>query len=124
MLGVWEDMDEELRTRVFQRVNLYAIVATHGWATAIAATAATTNALTCFLPPGMQPIVQQPRQQQQQQRGEGRRRNQQPAAAADPAPAPAPLRLSEEEGSEGVKYLKKCSNLNPIRKIASGLPYF
>lgn len=37
----WEDMDEELRTRVFQRVNLYAIVAAHGWPTAIAATTVT-----------------------------------------------------------------------------------
>lgn len=76
-----------------------------------AASTVTTNDLTCFLPPGMQPIVQQPRQQQQQ-RGEGRRRNQQPAAAAAPAPAPAPLRLSEGEGSY------------PIPKLASGLPYF
>lgn len=33
MLGDWEDKDEELRTRVFQRVNLYAFVATHGWPT-------------------------------------------------------------------------------------------
>lgn len=30
MLGDWEDKDEELRARVFQRVNLYAFVATHG----------------------------------------------------------------------------------------------
>lgn len=89
MLGDWEDMDEELRTRVFQRVNLYATFATHGWPTAIAATTATTKALTCLLPPDMKPIVQQPRQQQQQQRGEERRRNPQPAAAAAAAPAPA-----------------------------------
>lgn len=125
MLGGWEDKDEELRTRVFQRVNLYAIVATHGWPTAIAATTVTTNALTCFLPPGVQPIVQQPRQQQQKQRGEGRRRNQQPATAAAPAPAPAPasLRLSEWEGSEGVKYLNNFKPY-PIPKLASGLPYF
>lgn len=33
-------MDQELRTRVFQRLNIYAIVATLGWPTAIAATAA------------------------------------------------------------------------------------
>lgn len=45
MLADWEDMDEELRTRVFQRVNLYATVSAHGWPTAIAATTATTNLL-------------------------------------------------------------------------------
>lgn len=30
MLADWEDMDDELRTRIFQRVNLYAIGAAHG----------------------------------------------------------------------------------------------
>lgn len=99
MISDSEDMNVELRTRVFQRLNVYAIVATHGWPTAIAATAASMNSLQCFLPPGIQPVVQQNRQQQQQQqprqqqRG-GRRANrkvQAPApAAAPPAPAPAP----------------------------------
>lgn len=97
ILSDWEDMDVELRTRVFQRLNVYAIVATHGWATAIAATTASTNSLQCVLPPGVQPVIQQARQQQprqQQQRG-GRRGNRiaQPAplapAPAPPAPAPA-----------------------------------
>lgn len=53
MIRYWEDMDVELRTRVFQRLNVYAIVATHGWPTA---TAASTNSLQCFLPPGIQPL--------------------------------------------------------------------
>lgn len=66
MLADWPEMDLELRTRIFQRLNVYAIVATHGWATAIAATAASHNDLQCVLPPGLQPVVQ--RQQQQQQR--------------------------------------------------------
>lgn len=102
MMADWEEMDEELRM-VFQRVNLYAIVATHGWPTAIAATTATTNALTCFLPPGLQPIVQQPRQKQQrgqQQQGGGRQRNRQPAAATAPVQAPAPLQLRHNVGDE------------------------
>lgn len=63
MLADWPEMDLELRTRIFQRLNVYAIVATHGWATAIAATAASHNDLQCVLPPGLQPVVQ--RQQQQ-----------------------------------------------------------
>lgn len=103
MMADWEEMDEELRTRVFQRVNLYAIVATHGWPTAIAATTAPTNALTCFLPPGLQPIVQQPRQKQQrgqQQQGGGRQHNRQPAAATAPVQAPAPLQLRHNKGDE------------------------
>lgn len=43
MMADWEDMDDELRARVFQRVNLYAIVAPHGWPTAIAATNVSSN---------------------------------------------------------------------------------
>lgn len=94
VLPDWVDMEVDLRTRVFQRINLYAIVATHGWPTAIAATTASTNSLQCFLPPGVQPVVQQPKQDQQRQQGGGRRANrqvQQPVAPPAPAPvAPAP----------------------------------
>lgn len=90
VLSDWEDMNPELRTRVFQRINLYAIVATHGWPTAIAATAASTNSLQCFLSPGVQPVLQQQRQNQQRQQGGGRRGNRQPPQqAAQVAPAPA-----------------------------------
>lgn len=92
MISHWEDMDVELRTRVFQRLNVYAIVATHGWPTAIAATATSMNSLHCFLPPGIQPVVQQarqPQQQRQQPRG-GRRANNRQAQAPAPPPAPAP----------------------------------
>lgn len=70
-------MEVDLRTRVFQRINPYAIVATHGWPTSIAANMASTNSLQCFLPPGVQPVVQQPRQDQQRQQGGGRRANRQ-----------------------------------------------
>lgn len=97
MLSDWEDMEVELRTRVFQRLNLYAIVTTHGWPTAIAATTASTNSLQCFLPLGVQPVVQQPRQQQNQQQRQqgggcrGNRQAQQPTAQPAPVPAaPAP----------------------------------
>lgn len=93
MISDWEDMDVELRTRVFQRLNVYAIVATHGWPTAIAATAASTNSLQCFLPPGIQLVVQQNRQQpqqqqqRQQQRGACRANNRQVQASAPAPPA-------------------------------------
>lgn len=90
MMADWIDMDDELRNRVFQRVNLYAIVAAHGWPTAIAATTVSTNPLVCVLPPGIQPITSQRQRQPQQPAARGgRQRNQQPAAEA-PAPAPAP----------------------------------
>lgn len=87
MMADWPDMDADLRTRVFQRLNVYAIVATHGWPTAIAATAASHDNLQCFLPPGVQPVVQ-PRQQQQR-RGGGRRGNADAAAQQPVEPPPA-----------------------------------
>lgn len=80
VLADWQEMDNELRTRVFQRLNVYAIVATHGWPTAIAAIAASHNNLECVLPPGVQPVVQR----QQQQRQGGRRRNVDPPAPQPP----------------------------------------
>lgn len=56
IISDWEDMDQELRTRVFQRLNIYTIVTTHGWPTTIAASAASTSNTLCFLPPGIQPV--------------------------------------------------------------------
>lgn len=56
IISDWEDMDQKLRTRVFQRLNMYTIVATHGWPTTIAASAASTSNTLCFLPPGIQPV--------------------------------------------------------------------
>lgn len=101
MMEDWEDMDEELRTRVFQRVNLYAIVAAHGWPTAIAATTVTSNPLVCFLPPGIQPVTAQQRQQPQQQpraRARRQRNQRQVAQAAAPVPAPAPAPAPAQRG--------------------------
>lgn len=89
ILADWPDLDDELRTRVFQRLNLYAIVAAHGWPTAIAASAASTSNLVCVLPPGVTPIQQQ-RQQQPQRQGRGGRGQANQRAAAPAAPAPAP----------------------------------
>lgn len=93
MMADWDDMDDELRARVFQRVNFYAIVAAHGWTTAIAATNVSSNPLVCVLPPGVQPVAAQPRQQSQQQprARAGRQRNQPTAPAQAPAAAPPPV---------------------------------
>lgn len=59
ILADWPDLEDDLRTRIFQRLNLYAIVAAHGWPTAIAASAASTSNLVCVLPPGVTPVQQQ-----------------------------------------------------------------
>lgn len=88
VIADWEDLDQELRSRIFQRLNIYAIVAAHGWPTAIAASAASTSNSICVLPPGVQPVQQNRQQQRQAQRG-GRRGANRPAPAAVPAPAPA-----------------------------------
>lgn len=74
VISDWEDMEQDLRTRIFQRLNIYAIVATHGWPTAIAASAASTSSTLCFLPPGIQPVQQWRQQQQQRQQQWGGRR--------------------------------------------------
>lgn len=95
----WEDLDHEPRTRIFQRFNIYAIVAAHGWPTAIAASAASTPNTVCVLPPGVV-LVQQNRQQQPQrqaQRG-GRRAANRPVAAPTAAPAPAPASAGPARG--------------------------
>lgn len=101
VLADWPDLDDELRTRIFQRLNLYAIVAAHGWPTAIAATAASTGNLVCVLPPGVTPVQQQRQQQPQRQARGGRRPADQraaPQAAPAPAPAPAPAAAPAARG--------------------------
>lgn len=67
IIADWEDLDQELRARVFQRLNIYAIVAAHGWPTAIAASAASTPNTICVLPPGVLPVQQNRQQQPQRQ---------------------------------------------------------
>lgn len=93
ILADWDDLYQELRTRIFQRLNIYAIVAAHGWPTAIAASEASTSNTVYVLPPGVVP-VQRTRQQQPQrqaQRGSRCQANRPAAAPAVPAPAPAPV---------------------------------
>lgn len=90
MTSLWPDMDDEDKKFVFQRLNLYAIVATYGWPTAIdACTASSTTTSDCYLPPGVVPA--QPNQRrnrnyrqqglQQQQVQQQPQQQQQPRAA-------------------------------------------
>lgn len=88
----WPDLDDEMRTITFQRLNLYTIVAAYGWPTAIASSFAMQAVpVNCLLPPGVQPVQQQQNQRQNNNQRGGRRGNQRQAAPA-PSPAPAPAR--------------------------------
>lgn len=54
MAADWPDLDNEGRHLVFQRLNLYAIVASYGWPTAIASSTAVSAAPPHLLLP---PVV-------------------------------------------------------------------
>lgn len=83
--SLWPDLSADEKHRVFQRLNVYCIVAALGWpaATAACASSATTNDFV--LPPGVVLLQQQERRTRTRQN----QQQQQPAAAAA-APAPAP----------------------------------
>lgn len=103
VISDWDDLDDEMRNIAFQRLNIYTIVATYGWPTAIASSLAvqatpSNYLLTYYLsPPGVIPVQNQRANNNNQQRG-GRHGNQQhqqaaaPATAPAQAPAPAPAR--------------------------------
>lgn len=98
MTSLWPDLDEEDRKFVFQRLNLYSIVANVGWPTAIDACNASAAAPANFyLPPGVvvhQPAQRRnrnyPRQQQQQQQfgQQQQQQQQQPQQRAQPVQRP------------------------------------
>lgn len=83
MVADWPDLDEDTRDIVGQRLNIYTIVATYGWPTAVQATP--TNYL---LLPGVHPVQIQ-RNEQGPQRNQQQRCNWHRQRA--PAPAPAPV---------------------------------
>lgn len=90
----WEDLDDEMRNIVFQRLNVYTIVATYGWPTAIASSSAVQAVPSNYLlPPGVVPVQRQAARNNNA-RGNGRRnqprRPQAPAQSPAPAPTPAP----------------------------------
>lgn len=70
MASDWLDLDVGMRELVFQRLNIYAIVArpTYSWPTSIASSSAVTAVpVNLLLPPGVQPVQQEQRQNQQHQ---------------------------------------------------------
>lgn len=87
MTADWQTLGNKVRDVVFQRLNLYAIVASFGWPTAIQASSLAAPSLL-LLPSGMQPI-----QRQQNHRGwrnNGRQQKQEPV----PEPASRWRRLN------------------------------
>lgn len=96
VVSMWPDLtDQDRKDILFQRLNVYAIVASVGWPTAIAACSANSRSSAFYLPQGVQVVQQGNRQQQQQQQPNNnrQRRNnqrQQPQQQQRNAPAPAP----------------------------------
>lgn len=88
VVSEWHDLDDEMKTLAFQRLNIYAIVAAY-IASSTAVSATPSNFL---LPPGVVPVQRQQNQNQNQQgrRGGRQQRQQQQVQAPAPAPAPAP----------------------------------
>lgn len=84
-VSLWPDLTAADRQWVFQRLNVYCIVAALGWPAATAACAFSTASIDYVLPPG----VVLPQREQRPPRMQ-RQNAQQPAAAAAPAPAPPP----------------------------------
>lgn len=85
VVSLWPDLTAADRQWVFQRLNVYCIVAALGWPAATAACASSTASIDYVLPPG----VVLPQREQRAPRMQRARDVQQPAVAA-PAPAPAP----------------------------------
>lgn len=100
MLAVVSEWDE-MRNIAFQRLNIYTIVATYGWPTALQATP-----FNYLLPPGVTPVQIQQANNNNQQRG-GRRgyqqQQQQQAAAPAAAPAQAPAPALAPAPARGVR---------------------
>lgn len=90
MTGMWKDLQDEDRKRIFQRLNVYAIVAQVGWPTAIAACTANPAAANYYLPPGVQVAANHSRRRQDQggQRKSWRQVQQQQQPAQAPASGP------------------------------------
>lgn len=94
MAADWLDLDDDTRNIVFKRLNIYTIVATYGWPTAIASSTAVQATPTNYLlPPGVHPVQHQRGEQgpQRNQKQWGNRRRQPAQAPApDPVQPPAP----------------------------------
>lgn len=94
MAADWPDLVDEARHIFFQRLNLYAIVASYGWPTAIASSTAVSAAPANLILPPVVVLVEcaynnNSQQNQRQQQEQNRQGGRQPVAAT-PAPAPVP----------------------------------
>lgn len=83
VVSLWPDLTPADRQWVFQRLNVYSIVAALGWPAATAACASSTATIDYVLPPG---VILSQREQRVPRMNRGQ--NVQPVAAAVPAPAP------------------------------------
>lgn len=92
--SLWPDLADKDRAWVFQRLNVYCIVAALGWAAATASLTATTDFV---LPPSL--VLPQPEAPRQRNR---RNNREQPGAVAAPATAAEQLRGSHG-GSEIIE---------------------
>lgn len=98
VVSLWPDHTPADRQWVFQRLNVYCIVAALGWPAATAACASSTATTNFDLPPG---VVLLQREQRVPRMQRGQNPQQQPAAVAAPAPAPAPQ--APRQGSGGQR---------------------
>lgn len=87
VVSLWSDLTPADRQWVFQRLNVYCIVAALGWPAATAACASSTATTDFVLPPG---VVLPQREQWIPRMQRGQNPQQQPAAVAAPALAPDP----------------------------------
>lgn len=96
MMSIWPDMDDQERFMVFQRLNVYCIVAARGWPAATAACASTGAADDFVLPPG---VVLPPQAAPRRPRRNNYAADQQPPQAQyqQPPPAPAPPRQQQQQ---------------------------
>lgn len=109
--SLWPDLTNEDRAWVFQRLNVYCIVAALGW---LAATASSTTTTDFVLPPGL--VIPHPEAPRQCNR---RNNREQPGAVAAPATAAEQLRGSEiietrEEEAESTTVAETSPSLSTM----------
>lgn len=94
MMSLWPDLDEQERSMVFQRLNVYCIVAARGWPAATAACASTAAADDFVLPPG---VVLPPPAAPRRNRRDNYVVAQQPQQPQQQQPAPAPRQQQQQQ---------------------------
>lgn len=93
MMSLWPDLGDQERSMVFQRLNVYCIVAARGWTAATAACASTAAADDFVLPPG---VVLPPPTAPRRNRRDNYVAAQQPQQQQQQQPAPAPRQQRQQ----------------------------